>query len=61
MESNMRYFSKVLENGEEEIWKTRTEERKAKMQTLWKEDEGIFKDYNPYTEKFSDYASAATF
>lgn len=61
MEDNMRYFATVLENDEEEIWQARMEERKAKMQTLWKEDEGIFKDYNPYTKEFSNYASVATF
>ncbi len=61
LEENMYYFSAILENGEEEIWEGRTEERKTKMQVLWKEDEGIFKDYNPYTKQFSNYVSAATF
>ncbi len=61
MEDNMRYFASVLLNNEEDIWQTRMEERKNKMQVLWVQGEGIFKDYNPYTEKYSDYASAATF
>ncbi len=61
VEENMYYFSSILENGEEEIWEARAEERKTKMQVLWKEDEGIFKDYNPYTKEFSNYASAAVF
>lgn len=61
VESNMHYFATILSNGEEEFWQTRMDERKEKMQVFWKEDEGIFKDYNPYTEQFSNYASAATF
>lgn len=61
VESNMHYFATILSNGEEEFWQTRMDERKAKMQMLWKENEGIFKDYNPFTEQFSNYASAATF
>ena len=61
MEDNMREFALILQNGEEKIWQTRMLQRKEKMNALWKSDEGIFKDYNPYTEKFSNYASAATF
>ena len=60
MEENMLYFSGVLENGEQTLWKERMDTRMKKMQTLWSEDEGIFKDYHPVEERYSDYTSAAS-
>lgn len=61
MEENMRYFAKVLETGEEELWEQRKAERKEKMQNLWNKDRGIFMDKNFVTGEFSTYASAASF
>ena len=61
MEENMRFFSLELGLGEEAVWEENKARRKEKMQILWNESEGIFKDYSPYTKQFSNYASAATF
>ncbi len=60
LEENMRSFAEILGNGEAEIWSARKEERRAKMQTLWSEKDGLFLDYNVETEKFSGYKSIAS-
>ncbi len=60
MEENMRAFSAILTNGEEETWRVRKEERRAKMQSLWNEQEGLFLDWNVETERFSEYKSLAS-
>lgn len=61
IEENMRYFSTVLENGEEDLWEQRIKDRREKMQLLWNSDRNLFMDYNYATNKFSNYASAASF
>ena len=61
MEENMAYFAYILSNGDVNIWNNRKEERKAKMQLLWNEQEGVFIDYNVKSGKFSKYKSAACF
>ncbi|MBQ7044930.1 MAG: alpha,alpha-trehalase [Clostridia bacterium] len=60
MENNMLFFSELLKNGEECIWQQRVSARKEKMQTLWCEEKGIFTDYNPSTNEYSNYVSAAS-
>lgn len=61
IEENMRYFSSVLELGEEEFWENRKSERREKMQTLWNKDRELFMDYNFKTNEFSKYATVASF
>ncbi len=60
MEENMRSFSIEIENGEQEIWKNRSEERKLKMQALWSEKDGLFLDWNIESKQFSAYKSLAS-
>ena len=61
LEKNMEEFSKILNNGEESLWKERSTARLEKMQLLWNEEEGIFIDYNTKTDKYSQYKAAASF
>ncbi len=60
MEENMRAFSVILENGEENVWTARKEERRVKMQALWSEKESLFLDWNVEKERFSAYKSLAS-
>lgn len=62
LETNMVYFSKVLENGKEEYWQGRADIRKAKMNgIMWDESLGAFCDYNFVTKEKSDVVSVAMF
>ena len=61
IEENMRYFSTVLELREEEIWEIRKKERREKMQLMWNKERELFMDYNFKTDKFSSYATVASF
>ena len=61
IEENMRYFSSVLENGDEELWEKRKQERQEKMQLMWNKERELFMDYNFETNEFSNYASVASF
>ena len=61
MESNMLYFSSVLELGKENVWEQRLRERRRKMQLLWNDGRKLFMDYNFKTGRFSDYATVASF
>lgn len=61
IEENMRYFSSVLELGEDELWENRKKERVQKMQALWNKERELFMDLNFETGEFSKYASVASF
>lgn len=61
MEENMRYFSCVLNLGEDELWEERKRDRAKKMQLLWNNDRELFMDYNFETQEFSNYATVASF
>ena len=60
MEENMRFFSTILDNNEQDVWSNRKKERCAKMQKLWSEKDELFLDFNIVTKKFSDYKSLAS-
>lgn len=60
MEENMRYFSYILDNGEQNLWESRKQERLIKMQTLWSDKDDLFLDFNVVTKKFSGYKSLAS-
>lgn len=61
LEANMVEFARILNNGEEQLWSDRKDERLSKMQLLWNEEEGIFIDYNTKTGEYSGYKAAASF
>lgn len=61
LENNMAYFAEILDNGEKDLWKLRSEKRKELMQNLWSNEKGAFLDKNFETNNFSDYLSAASF
>lgn len=61
LEKTMAQFSVILENGEEELWSKRADERKAKMlELMYDKERGIFLDYNYKEQKFSPVVSAAS-
>lgn len=60
MEENMRSFSVILDNGEQDLWETKKQERLEKMQTLWDSESNLFLDFNVETNKFSEYKSLAS-
>ncbi len=60
MEENMRYFSDLLRNGEQDVWERRKQERLTKMQALWSDQDDLFLDLNVKTQKFSGYKSLAS-
>ncbi len=60
VEENMRAFSVILNNGEEELWSARKEERRQKMQALWSEKDELFLDYHVEKKAFSGYKSLAS-
>ena len=59
LEKNMEYFSTVLENGDEDKWKQRAENRKQLMLEYMTDENGLFTDYNTRTGKHSEVFSAA--
>ena len=61
LEKTMEKFAVILENGEEDLWSKRADERKAKMlELMYDKERGIFLDYNYKEQKFSPVVSAAS-
>ncbi len=60
-EKNMEYFSVMLKNGQEEVWKKRAEGRRELMLKYMDNGSGILLDYNFVKNKQSDILSAASF
>lgn len=57
----MSELSKLLKNGEEELWKNRAEQRKTLMRKYMKTASGYFTDYDYVCGGFSKVFSAASF
>lgn len=60
-ERNMEYFSRELENGENELWKKRAEKRAELMNKYLIGDDKIFSDYNFENENYSNVFSVAAY
>lgn len=60
MEKNMEYFSEELSCGEEALWSGRAEERRKRMEQLFKTESGIWMDYNYKTGKHGEILSCAS-
>ncbi|MBQ2877275.1 MAG: alpha,alpha-trehalase [Clostridia bacterium] len=62
MESNMAHLSRELGNGEEELWLSRAESRRALMNELcFNKELGAFCDYDFVNKRQSDFFSCASF
>jgi len=60
-EKNMEYFSEILRNNNESMWKERAEKRKNLMLKYMPNKNGILYDYNFNKEQISDILSVASF
>lgn len=61
LETQMAAFSVILGRGEETLWQTRADQRKAKMDKfLYSTDLGFYLDWNYKTNKHSPMISAAS-
>ena len=61
VEKNMEYFAAELGNGEEKLWRERSEGRANLVKSLCKNGRGFFSDYNFNKNKASDFLSVASF
>lgn len=59
MEVMMAHYAHWLHNGEEHIWRDKSEERRNRMERYLKDEEGIYRDYNFYNNAFSPVKSLA--
>ena len=57
----MSDFAKILENGEEALWREKAEKRRELMRRYLKKEKGYFSDFDFVNGKFSGIFSAASF
>lgn len=61
IEINMAYFSRELENGEEEKWLMRADKRAQRCREYLKGEDGLFHDYDLGSKETTSTVSAACF
>ncbi len=61
MEATMVEFCHILQNGDEDVWQHRAQQRREKMDAiLWDEQAGIYKDWNFKDKHLSSVQSLAS-
>lgn len=61
METDMAAFARILDNGDEAVWRGRATRRCERMNALlWDETTGAFRDLNTRTGEWASYLSAAS-